>query len=55
MSAVFQYNQTGIGDCLSNVLSRSGGDEFVVASDDKRRNPKALELGNGIGWRPKYR
>jgi hypothetical protein len=45
MSAIFQRDHAGIRDCLSNVLGRNGGDEFVIARNDQRRDPKALEIG----------
>ena len=42
MSAIFQRYHAGIWNCLSNVLSRSGRDEFVVASVDQSRNFETL-------------
>src|SRR6266481_1579904 len=34
VSAAFQRDHAGIWNCLSNVLSRSDGNEFVVARND---------------------
>jgi hypothetical protein len=34
MSAILQCDHASIWDSLSDVLGRSGGDEFVIARDD---------------------
>src|SRR6478672_6595676 len=48
MSAVFQGDHAGVWKRLSNVLSGRDGYEFVVSSDHKRWNAKALEPGKQI-------
>jgi hypothetical protein len=48
VSTVFQCDHVGMWHCLSNVHGRSGRDKFVVAIDDQRRDPKALELGEQV-------
>ena len=48
MSAVFQRNHACIWNCLRDVLSRTSGDEVVIAVDDQRRDLEPLELGEQV-------
>ncbi len=48
MSAAFQSNHACIWNCLRDVLSRTSGDEVVIAVDDQRRDLEPLELGEQV-------
>jgi hypothetical protein len=48
MFAILQCDHAGIWNRLSDVLGCSGGDEVVIAIDDQRRDPQALELGKQV-------